>query len=647
MSNRYLLLSLLLAWLGGFSWLPAQAADSFIALSYHDVEDVVPKEEALGRTVVSLDHLKAHFAWLKQNGYRVVSVQDLLDAKSGRKKLPEKAVLLCFDDGYASFYSKVFPLLKQYHYPALIALVTSWLNVPEGGKVRYDEKEPWSRDEFLTWAQIRELARSGLVEVASHSHDSHHGILGNPQGNSQPALVTRQYNSETRSYESDAAYEQRIQAEIRQNVDELQQHAGIKPRVIVWPYGEYNQPLIEMARSAGIPISMGLADGRNSVTDLSAIKRLLVAEDPNSDDFAKIITTLRADRPLRVVHLDLDYIHDPDPVQTERNLDALLNRIRSMHANTVFLQAYADPDGDGNADALYFPNRHLPLRADLFSRVAWQLKTRVRVRVYAWMPVLAFRIDAPEAWFVHEWRDDQARLSNHIYRRLSPFNADARRVIGEIYEDLAKYANFDGLLFHDDALLTDYEDVSPAGLADLGKTRDLPQNFSSLHASPEARMRWAQHKTAILNGFTRSLAERVRRYRPDIKTARNLYAWPLLKPYSEEWYAQSFATALADYDYVALEAMPTMEEAENPDAWLTELVLKAALHPEGLRKTVFELQSVDWKSQSDIPMEQFLKQIKRIQELGAVHYGHYPDNVFRDQPRLKELETVYALPQSP
>ena len=45
---------------------------------------------------------------------------------------------------------------------------------------------------------------------------------------------------------------------------------------------------------------------------------------------------------------------------------------------------------DGVAEALYFPKRHLPMRADLFNRVAWQLMARAGVKVFAWMPVLAF-----------------------------------------------------------------------------------------------------------------------------------------------------------------------------------------------------------------------------------------------------------------
>ena len=51
------------------------------------------------------------------------SVDDLLAARDGRKALPEKAVLLTFDDGYESFYTRVFPILKAFRFPAVLALV--------------------------------------------------------------------------------------------------------------------------------------------------------------------------------------------------------------------------------------------------------------------------------------------------------------------------------------------------------------------------------------------------------------------------------------------------------------------------------------------------------------------------------------------
>nr|WP_255210794.1 poly-beta-1,6-N-acetyl-D-glucosamine N-deacetylase PgaB [Methylogaea oryzae] len=166
-----------------------------------------------------------------------------------------------------------------------------------------------------------------------------------------------------------------------------------------------------------------------------------------------------------------------------------------MGISTVYLQAYSDPDGDGNAEQLYFPNRHLPVRQDLFNRVAWQLKTRAGVKVYAWMPMMAYKAKLPDDWYVKEWRDGKAQTAGHIYTRLSPFNPEARRWVGELYEDLAKHCAFDGILFHDDGILSDFEDASPQALAYTRDVWGLPGDFAALHATPKMRLAWAQRKT--------------------------------------------------------------------------------------------------------------------------------------------------------
>ncbi|TRW90852.1 poly-beta-1,6-N-acetyl-D-glucosamine N-deacetylase PgaB [Candidatus Methylobacter oryzae] len=612
---------------------------SFLVLNYHDILTAEDAQRSLDKMDVGVEHLEQHLDWLKKKGFKIVSVQNVLDAAAGKDSLPDKAALLTFDDGYLSFYTRVFPLLKKYHYPATVALVGTWMD----GNVTADEPgKP-----LLNWAQVREMVQSGLVEVASHSYDLHKGINANPQANSQAAAVTRLYDDPMLVYETDEQYRERIHAALRKSAEFIFQHAGIRPRVMVWPYGEYNQITIQASREAGMPMTMGLLDGTNTIADVSALRRLIMVDNPDVDQFAKIVTGLRVDQSLRVAHLDMDYLYDKDSEQSEHNLDAVIQRIKDMHINTVYLQAYADPDGDGNADALYFPNRHLPVKQDLFSRVAWQLKTKARVRVYAWMPIMAYRGKAPESWYVQEWRDGKTQKASHVYTRLSPFNPEARQYVAEIYEDLAKHCSFDGILFHDDGILSDYEDVSPLALAYAKEVWGLPDQFEQLHATSEMRMAWAQHKTELINQFTDELASRVRIYRPGIKTARNIYALPLLQPYSEEWYAQSFKSFLAHYDYVAIEAMPFMEEAENPDQWLTELVKTAAKQPEGLKKTVFELQSVNWKNQQKVPMPVFNGQLELLKKLGVNHIGYYPDNVFEDQPRLADLQQHFSLPTQP
>ncbi|MFA6053031.1 MAG: poly-beta-1,6-N-acetyl-D-glucosamine N-deacetylase PgaB [Methylobacter sp.] len=629
----------LLGFLAGFAGAVYAGEHHLVVLNYHDIVGAEGAKPPFNSMDVSVDHFEEHLGWLKKNGYKIVSVQAVLDAAAGKDSLPSKAVLLSFDDGYLSFYTRVFPLLKKYHYPATVALVGTWME----GNVTDDEPgKP-----LLGWDQVREMVQSGLVEVASHSYDLHKGVIANPQANMQAAAVTRLYDDPMLAYETDEQYRERIHAALLKSAEFIFQHAGVRPRVMVWPYGEYNQITVQASREAGMPMTMGLMDGFNTVADIGALRRLIMVDNPDVSQFAEIITRLRADRPLRVAHLDMDYLYDKDPEQTEHNLDAAIQRIKDMHINTVFLQAYADPDGDGNADALYFPNRHLPVKQDLFSRVAWQLKMVARVKVYAWMPIMAYQGKAPESWYVQEWHDGKAQKPSHIYTRLSPFHPEARQYVAEIYEDLAKYCNFDGILFHDDGILSDYEDVSPVALSFTKEAWGLPEQFEQLHATSELRMAWAQHKTELINQFTDELADRARIYRPGIKTARNFYALPLLKPYSEEWYAQSFKSFLAHYDYVAIEAMPFMEEAENPAQWLTELVAAAAKQPQGLKKTVFELQSVNWKTQEKIPMPVFIEQLELLKKLGVHHIGYYPDNVFQDQPRLTDLQQHFSLPALP
>jgi len=343
------------------------------------------------------------------------------------------------------------------------------------------------------------------------------------------------------------------------------------------------------------------------------------------------------------VHVDLDYVYDPDPAQQETNLGLLLERIQKLGVNTVYLQAFADPDGDGVADALYFPNRHLPLRADLFNRVAWQLRVRTGVQVYAWMPVLAFVLGEEGDLVLSRQADGPAAPDPRQYRRLSPFAPKSRQLAGDLYEDLAKHAAFAGVLFHDDALLSDFEDAHPAALAAYAAA-GLPGDIGVLRADETHQGAWTRLKAEALHDFTAHLAERARYWRPTVKTARNLFARPVLEPASEAWFAQSLPRFLERYDYTAVMAMPYMEQAADPEGWLKDLVQRVAETPGALDKVVFELQSVDWRHDNQpVPGAVLARQMRLLARQGARHYGYYPDNFFHNQPRAEDLMPVMSL----
>ncbi|MDR2878064.1 MAG: poly-beta-1,6-N-acetyl-D-glucosamine N-deacetylase PgaB [Chromatiales bacterium] len=619
-----------------------QQNNEFFVLSYHDVQDDASHERLGDAVTIGTDELVAQFAWLRENHYTMINLEDIRAARAGTRSLPPNAVLLTFDDSYVSFYTRVFPLLKLFNYPAVVAPVVSWLEQPEGSAVAYGDT-PVPRSSFMSWGQVRELIASGLVEIASHSYELHNGVPGNPQGNLQPAATTRAWDAARGVYEDDATYFERVRADLERSARIIAQRTGQRPRAIVWPYGRYNQAVNKIADDLGMTLSFDLSEhGRNDVRNQGIIHRAFITHGATLQSLVDAFNT--PDRPpvTRAMQVDLDYVYDPDPAQQEHNLSLLLERVRALGVDTVYLQAYADPDGDGNADALYFPNRHLPMRADLFNRVAWQLATRTHTNVYAWLPVLAYTPPPGHPLRDQVVRAEAGEQDPARYPRLSPFSAEARDFVGDIYEDLARHSYIAGILFHDDALLAEDEDASPLALAIYTMEWDLPASIDAIRANPAALASWTRHKTELLAEWTDTLAARVRVYQPDIKTARNLYAPIVLDPGAEERFAQSLPVALERYDYAAVMAMPFMENQSRPNAWLTQLATRIAQYPNGLERTVFALQTVDWRTSKRVDTAVLRAQLTLLQRLGARHLAYYPDDFIADHPNISALGAVMS-----
>ncbi|MFQ5470471.1 MAG: poly-beta-1,6-N-acetyl-D-glucosamine N-deacetylase PgaB [Gammaproteobacteria bacterium] len=644
---RFLSVSLMVTWI---VFVPVcEAADRFVVLSYHDVVDDRFKTDLPNVIATETADLVEHFSWLKYHGYHVVSLGDVIAARDQGVPLPDKAVVLTFDDGYRSMYTKVFPLLKLFNYPAVAALVGSWMTVEPGKKVAYGENQV-ERKNFLTWSQVNEMQASGLVEVASHSFDLHRYVVANPQGNTQPAAITRIYDRENSQYENDEQYGERIRADLEKNINVIYKNTGVRPRALVWPYGSYNQLALTIATDLGSEVGMGLTEGDNQIASLGNLNRIFLLHDTNlPEQLARVGDPVRKD-PVRLAHVDLDYIYDDDPQRQKKNLDILLDRIVALKINTVYLQAFADPDGDGNAEALYFPNRHMTMRADLFNRVAWQLRTRASVEVYAWMPVLAFELQHSNPLFEEVIKiegEPNAKLNSGHQHRLSPFSPGVKELVGEIYEDLAKHSYFKGLLFHDDAYLSDYEDASKIALSYYKKEWGLPASVSEIRKQPELLARWTKLKTQYMVDFTHYLANKVKRYRPGVVTARNIYARVVLNPLSETWFAQSLPAFIDNYDYTAVMAMPFMEGAGHPEKWLEALVNRIDEIPGALNKTVFELQSVDWKLVKPIGSDRLAEHMRILLANGAPNFGYYPDDFIKSYPDVALIKPVLSINSFP
>jgi len=599
----------------------------FLVLSYHAVAlKGIPGDRytiTQGQFAEQMDYLNTH-------GYHPVSFQAVLDAQAGKKKLPEKAVLLTFDDAYFSYYDFVVPVLKEYGFPSVLAVVGSFIEKAPG--IALPEK-------LMTWKQIREVAKSPLVEIASHSYDLHKAIQYNAIGNVGPAVNVRLYNPKTQHYETEAEYRARLQHDFERQNRLFETRAGFKPRVIVWPFGKHNSIASNVAKNAGYRMGLTLAWGMADVNALEKTPRVMVESVPIKSFIENILHPDHESRVIRAVQVDLDLIYDKSIEKMDKNLGKLIDRLYAMKVNRVYLQAFADPDGDGNVDSVYFHNRLLPVRADFFSHAAHQIMIR-GIEVYAWMPSLSLVFPDQafnEKFSIQEKSNGKLRPSQSWYKRLTPFSQEVREKVRMVYDDLAAYSQIDGILFQDDAYLTDFEDYHPLAM-DAYKTAFGP-SFTPKSDAEDAKAAeaWGQYKTQVLIDHTKGLMQAVQRIRPESRFARNLYAILLTEPHSEAWFAQNYEAFLSNYDEVVVMAYPQMEKAGNPAKWLTQLVerVKAA---NGLKKTVFKLQAYDWKRERWLDSDALLEEMRDVLVAGGIHLAYYPDNVHKNRPELSTIK---------
>lgn len=365
----------------------------FVSIAMHDVVD---RPGDLDDDALTSDRLVAFFDWLRGNGWTAISIDDVERARRGEKPLPARAVLLSVDDGYRSLYTRVYPLALAYRMPVVAALVGDWMAAPPGGVVRYGDRNV-PRENFITWDQAREMQRSGLVEFAWHSQSLHQEILGNPQGNTMGAAVTRRY-SPASGYESEAAFAERLRSDLAAGQSVLRRELGKAPRVMVWPYGRYDATGQREARAAGfayaLTLDVGMADaqargGPADAPGLLAIPRYLPTANPT---LAVLVNNLRLDPNERSVDrmacLDPSSLWDASDEVANERLGRAIERVRTLGLSGLVVDA-VQRDTTGRIVSAWFPNRELPVAGDLLSRITWQMQTRAGVEVYLRLPHLA------------------------------------------------------------------------------------------------------------------------------------------------------------------------------------------------------------------------------------------------------------------
>ena len=198
-------------------------------LMYHHV---VPDGEPCNSVTVCVSRLENDLKYLAENGYTAVLPRELASGM----KLPEKAVMITFDDGYASNYDLLFPLLQKYQLKAVISVIVS----------ATDSGNP----SFCSWDMLREMADSGLIEIGSHTYNLH-----NPE-NEGYVNAGGTNGVQRLPGESSAAFQARVLDDIQRSYDRITEELGVTPVCFAYPYGA-TEPSAKDYIEERFPVTLG------------------------------------------------------------------------------------------------------------------------------------------------------------------------------------------------------------------------------------------------------------------------------------------------------------------------------------------------------------------------------------------------------
>jgi len=214
-----------------------------LIIMYHQISE---NSNLWGDYVIPSSLLKSDFEYLQNNNYTPVKIKDVYDYCKGNKTLPEKPVVITFDDGQRSFLTKVVPLLEEYNFPAVVSVVGSLIDL-------YTENgETDDRYAYLNWNDLKTLSENSLVEIGHHSYNFH--SLGCRRG------MGKIYG------ESNLDYTKIMKTDIEKLNKKLLSNIGYKPYILAYPYGIKNTTLCDLVKSEGFSVTLTCRESVNKIS---------------------------------------------------------------------------------------------------------------------------------------------------------------------------------------------------------------------------------------------------------------------------------------------------------------------------------------------------------------------------------------------
>lgn len=224
---------------------PASSADVGIKLPILMYHGIRKDSSAQNKYVISPEEFENDLKFLKENGYDTIVVADLLEYFDNGKSLPDKPIMLTFDDGCLNNYTYAFPLLKKYNAKIVLSPIGRYIDeYSENG----DKNPSYAQAD---WSTLREMADSGLVELQNHTYNMH-----------EP---TGRIGASQKTGESDEDYKKALTADLNKFNERMKAELNITPTAFVYPYGAMSDASHEIIKDLGFRASFDCAEKLNII----------------------------------------------------------------------------------------------------------------------------------------------------------------------------------------------------------------------------------------------------------------------------------------------------------------------------------------------------------------------------------------------
>lgn len=210
-----------------------------------------------GKLSVSASLFRQQLTFLRDNGYRVVPLTDLVGFLQGKSALPKRAVAITIDDGYRSTFEIAYPLLKEFGFPATVFLYSDFM----GGR------------DAMSWQQVEEMSKDSLIDMQPHSK-------------SHPNMALKL------DKETDEAYAARIAQEVSEPSRRIEKATHRPIHTFAYPYGDTSDLVISTIASERFSLGVTVQPGSNPAFAYPyMLRRSMVFGDIDEQQFKRMLVT--------------------------------------------------------------------------------------------------------------------------------------------------------------------------------------------------------------------------------------------------------------------------------------------------------------------------------------------------------------------